>query len=103
MLDTIANLETLRRQFKVQYQGHRSQILALTCRGFKAALEIKKSPKRRKAFFLVANIPSKERERLNIVTEVLVYAMSGEKSEKSASWRGRELVPFSTCTIAGSR
>jgi hypothetical protein len=96
MINPVANLETLRKQFQAQYKGHRSQIISLTCRSFQAALEIRKSSKRRKAFFMLANIPSKGRDRLNIVTEVLVYAMSGDESEKKRklAWKRSRAIQY---------
>ncbi|MGY4512941.1 hypothetical protein [Bradyrhizobium sp. USDA 3650] len=96
MKDPVEHLKMLRRQFKVQYRGHRKEIVALTCRGFTMALKIRKSKKRRELFFLTANIPSKGRDRLDIVTEVLVYAMSGEKSERKRklAWKRSRAIQY---------
>jgi hypothetical protein len=96
MFDPIPKLEMLRKQFKSQYQGHRKQIISLTCQSFRAALKIRKSSKRRKQFFLLANIPSKGRDRLNVVTEVLAYAMSGDKSEKKRklAWKRSRAIQY---------
>lgn len=96
MIDPVEHLKVLRRQFKAQYRGHRKEIIALTCRGFAMALEIQKSKKRLESFFLAASIPSKGRDRLDIVTEVLVYAMSGDKSERKRklAWKRSRAIQY---------
>jgi len=96
MTNPIEQVKMLRQQFKAQYKGHRRQIIFLTCQSFKTALEIGKSKKQREAFYMTANIPSKRRERLNIVTEVLAYAMSGDRSEKKrkVAWKRARAVEY---------
>jgi hypothetical protein len=92
----ISEVKILRKRFKAQYKGHRKQVISLTCQSFKTAQKIQKSSHRRKEFFELAEIPSKGRDRLNIVTEVLVYVMSGDKSEKKRklAWKRSRAVQY---------
>ncbi|MHC2274932.1 hypothetical protein ACVME8_001543 [Bradyrhizobium diazoefficiens] len=94
----IMKLRMLRAQFKAQYKGHRREIVALTCHSYRAALTIRDKRRSRDEFFDLIGVKAskKIRSQCNVVREVLVYAMSGEKSVKKRklAWKRARAVEY---------